>query len=103
DMVRRILRSMFAVGIDRWEPSPPPDMGAHNEIALRIARQGIVLLANRGVLPIAPESTARIAVIGGYAPPGAPAGPGAHAGGPAGGGPFGRAATRAGCRSGGTA
>ncbi|MCA2241323.1 glycoside hydrolase family 3 protein [Mycobacterium sp. WUMAC-067] len=74
DMVRRILRSMFAVGIDRAEPGPAPDMAAHNEIALRIARQGTVLLANRGALPVAPESGLRIAVIGGYAHLGVPAG-----------------------------
>jgi beta-glucosidase len=74
DMVRRILRSMFAVGIDRREAAPAPDPGAHNDIALQIARQGIVLLANRGVLPIAPGSAARIAVIGGYAQLGVAAG-----------------------------
>lgn len=74
DMVRRILRSMFAVGVDRPEAAPAPDMAAHNEIALQIARQGIVLLTNRGLLPLAPESTARIAVIGGYAHAGVPAG-----------------------------
>ncbi|WP_197519405.1 glycoside hydrolase family 3 protein [Mycobacterium sp. E2327] len=74
DMVRRILRSMFAVGIDRPEPAPAPDMNAHNDIALQIARRGIVLLANRGVLPIASESAARIAVIGGYAQLGVAAG-----------------------------
>lgn len=74
DMVRRILRSMFAVGVDRADAQAPPDLPAHNEIALRIARQGIVLLSNHGLLPLAPESTARIAVIGGYANVGAPAG-----------------------------
>jgi beta-glucosidase len=79
DMVRRILRSMFAVGIDRREAAPAPDLDAHNEIALQIARQGIVLLANRGVLPIAPESTARVAVIGGYAQLGVAAGYGSSA------------------------
>ncbi len=79
DMVRRILRSMFAVGIDRQEAAPAPDMAVHNEIALRIARQGIVLLANRGVLPLAPESTARIAVIGGHAQVGVAAGYGSSA------------------------
>ena len=79
DMVRRILRSMFAVGVDRGEVAPAPDMAAHNEIALRIARQGIVLLTNRGLLPLAPESTARIAVIGGYANVGVPAGYGSSA------------------------
>jgi beta-glucosidase len=44
DMVRRILRSMFAVGVDRWGPAPEVDMATHNEIALETARQGIVLL-----------------------------------------------------------
>lgn len=88
DMVRRILRSIFAVGVERREAVPEPDMNAHNDIALRIARQGIVLLANGGVLPIAPQSAARIAVIGGYAQLGVAAGygsstvvpPGGHAG-----------------------
>lgn len=74
DMVRRILRSMFAVGIDATAASPEPDMAAHNEIALRIARQGAVLLTNRGALPLAPEPGQRIAVIGGYAHLGVPAG-----------------------------
>lgn len=79
DMVRRILRSMFAVGVDRADTAPAPDLAAHNEIALRIARQGTVLLANRGLLPLAPESSARIAVIGGYANVGVPAGYGSSA------------------------
>lgn len=79
DMVRRILRSMFAVGIDDRPALPAPDMPAHNEIALRIARQGIVLLANRGALPLAPEPGAVIAVIGGYAQAGVAAGYGSSA------------------------
>jgi beta-glucosidase len=79
DMVRRILRSMFAVGIDRWEDSLSPDMNAHNEIALQIARRGVVLLTNRGTLPLKPDSTARIAVIGGYAQLGVPIGYGSSA------------------------
>lgn len=79
DMVRRILRSMFAVGIDRPDPTPEPNMAEHNEIALQIARQGIVLLTNRGLLPLAPESGVRIAVIGGYAHLGVPAGYGSSA------------------------
>jgi len=74
DMVRRILRSMFAVGIDRTDAAPTSDLAAHNEVALHIARQGTVLLINRGLLPLAPESDMRIAVIGGYAHVGVPAG-----------------------------
>ncbi|WP_077090412.1 beta-glucosidase [Mycobacterium rhizamassiliense] len=78
DMVRRILRSMFAVGIAERVAPPVPDMAAHNEIALRIARHGIVLLQNRGALPLGPEAT-RIAVIGGYAQLGVPTGCGSSA------------------------
>ncbi|WP_375488428.1 glycoside hydrolase family 3 C-terminal domain-containing protein [uncultured Mycobacterium sp.] len=79
DMVRRILRSIFAVGVDRWDTVPSPDMAAHNAIALDIARQGIVLLQNDGLLPLEPNSTARIAVIGGYAQLGVPTGCGSSA------------------------
>jgi beta-glucosidase len=74
DMVCRILRSMFAVGADNVDRAPPPDLAAHNEIALNIARQGTVLMTNRGMLPLASESKVRIAVIGGYAHVGVPAG-----------------------------
>ncbi|WP_459973851.1 beta-glucosidase [Mycobacterium sp. MUNTM1] len=74
DMVRRILRSMFAVGVDRTDAAPEPDLAAHNDIALEIARQGTVLLTNRGLLPLAPGSGPRIAVIGGFAHVGVPAG-----------------------------
>lgn len=72
DMVRRILRSMFAVGIDRRGDPPEPDMDAHNKVALQIAREGTVLLKNDGTLPLA--SVERIAVIGGYAQVGVPTG-----------------------------
>ena len=34
-------------------------MAAHDEIALETARQGIVLLKNDGVLPLAADTTAR--------------------------------------------
>lgn len=74
DMVRRILRSMFAVGVDSGGAAPEPDLASHNEVALEIARQGTVLLTNRGLLPLAPGSSPRIAVIGGHAHVGVPAG-----------------------------
>ncbi|MDT5175033.1 MAG: beta-glucosidase [Mycobacterium sp.] len=80
DMVRRILRSIYAVGIDQWEASAPPNMDAHNNIACEVARQGIVLLQNRGVLPLTDHAAAaRIAVIGGHAELGVPAGFGSSA------------------------
>jgi beta-glucosidase len=79
DMVRRILRSAYAVGIDRWGPAPAVDMAKHNEIALEAARQGIVLLKNNGVLPLATDKPLKIAVIGGYAQLGVPTGTGSGA------------------------
>jgi beta-glucosidase len=78
-MVRRILRSMYAVGIDAWGSGPEIDLAAHHEIALDGARQGIVLLKNDGVLPLAADGTARIAVIGGYSQLGVPVGTGSSA------------------------
>jgi beta-glucosidase len=79
EMVRRILRSMFAVGVDAWSDVPEVDMAAHNEVALATARQGIVLLKNDGLLPLATDTTARIAVIGGHAQVGVPTGCGSSA------------------------
>ena len=78
-MVRRILRSMYAVGIDAWGPAPEVDLDEHRAIALEGARQGIVLLENDGILPLAADTTARIAVIGGYAELGVPVGTGSSA------------------------
>lgn len=66
DMVQRILRSMYAVGVDECGRPPAIDMEAHNSTALEIARQGIVLLKNEGVLPLAAGKQS-IAVIGGEA------------------------------------
>jgi beta-glucosidase len=80
DMVRRILRSAYAVGIDKWEPAPPVDMAAHNAIALEAARQGIVLLKNDGsVLPLPTDRPLKIGVIGGYAQTGVVSGTGSGA------------------------
>jgi beta-glucosidase len=79
EMVRRILRSVYAVGVDALESAPAVDMAAHDDLALEAARQGIVLLENDGILPLAADSTARIAVIGGYAQLGVPVGTGSSA------------------------
>ncbi len=79
DMVRRILRSLFAVGVDSWGPPPHVDMAEHNEIALETARQGIVLLKNDGALPLAATEHMKIAVIGGHAQVGVPTGCGSSA------------------------
>ena len=74
DMVRRILTAMYAIGIG--DAAGEPDMDAHRAIALDTARQGIVLLENDGILPLA---AGRIAVIGGYAQLGVPCGTGSSA------------------------
>src|SRR6516164_7708493 len=79
DMVRRILRSMYAVGVDSWGPAPEVDMAAHNQIALETARQGIVLLKNDGALPLPSDRPLKIAVIGGHAQVGVPTGCGSSA------------------------
>ena len=52
DMVRRILRSLYAVGADEPSAPGPIDTAAHNQVALESERQGIVLLKNDGVLPL---------------------------------------------------
>jgi beta-glucosidase len=79
EMVRRILRSIFAVGVDARGDAPALDLAAHDEIARETARQGIVLLENDGALPLEPDTDARIAVIGGYAQLGVPTGTGSSA------------------------
>jgi beta-glucosidase len=79
DMVRRILRSMYAVGVDTWGPAPEVDMAAHNQISLETGRQGIVLLKNDGALPLTSDKPLKVAVIGGHAQVGVPTGCGSSA------------------------
>ena len=78
DMNRRILRSLFAVGVDRFPPSLRPiDFAANAAVAEQIARKGIVLLRNEGkALPLDAARIQRVAVIGGDADTGVPAGGG---------------------------
>ena len=67
DMNRRILRSIYALGLDTPGPRGTIDFAANGQVAEAVAREGIVLLRNRGgALPLA-ASAKRIAVIGGYA------------------------------------
>jgi beta-glucosidase len=66
DMVRRILYAIYVSGIDQWQgPQGLPDLAAHRELALKVARQGTVLLKNDGILPLSPAGKKTIAVIGG--------------------------------------
>ena len=67
DMVHRISRTFIAKGaID--DPVQPGkiDLTAHEAVTQADAEEGIVLLKNTQVLPLAP-STKRVAVIGGHA------------------------------------
>ncbi len=76
DMARRILRSIFAAGlIDRPPVKQPTDLKAHAAVMQQDAEQGIVLLKNDGVLPLAAHVKS-IAVIGGYADQGVMSGGG---------------------------
>jgi beta-glucosidase len=67
DMVRRVLRSMFAVGVfDAPDARGRIDFEAHARDVQQVAEHAIVVLRNeRGTLPLA-RTTKRIAVIGGY-------------------------------------
>ncbi|MCP8892075.1 beta-glucosidase [Sphingomonas faeni] len=66
DAVRRILRSVYAVGADKPTRPAPIDVAGHAQVALKTAQDGIVLLKNDGILPLA--KTARtILVVGGQA------------------------------------
>lgn len=68
DMVHRILRSMFAVGLFDHPPQRGKiDYAANAAVTRRVADAGIVLLKNaHHILPLA-AATPRIAVIGGRA------------------------------------
>lgn len=83
EMVRRMLRSIHAIGLHQLQPQPEIDLNQHNQVALEIARQGIVLLKNDGVLPLTADKS--IALIGGYAQLGVVTGAGSSAVLPAGG------------------
>ena len=67
DVVRRIARTLIAKGaIDDPVQPAPIDFAAHAQVTEADAEEGIVLLKNRGVLPLA-ANLQRIAVIGGHA------------------------------------
>ncbi|MEH3048091.1 beta-glucosidase [Sphingomonas adhaesiva] len=69
DMVRRILRSMFANGlVDRPVAIAPIDAAADRAVAQDAAERGAVLLRNaRDTLPLRAAALHRVVVIGGHA------------------------------------
>lgn len=66
DAVRRVLRSVFAVGADKLQPQPVTDPALHSALARRAAAEGMVLLKNNGILPLANDARS-ILVVGGFA------------------------------------
>ncbi|MGQ3045407.1 MAG: beta-glucosidase [Niveispirillum sp.] len=77
DMSRRILRSMFAAGLFDGKPVKPQiDAAAHAAVAKKVADEGIVLLANKGILPLKGGAGKKIVVIGGQADAGVLSGAG---------------------------
>jgi beta-glucosidase len=66
DAVRRILHSIYAVGLDHPPPATPVDLAAHGALVRELAAAGCVLLKNDGVLPLT-GSTRRVLVVGGHA------------------------------------
>lgn len=76
DMVHRILRTLFAVGVmDRPAQLAPIDYAANGRASQAVAEEGAVLLKNdENLLPL--KSAKRIAIIGGEAQFGVPSGGG---------------------------
>ncbi len=66
DKVRRILRAMYFTGImDAEWPAPDVELVEHRSIVREAGRSGIVLLKNdNDVLPLNPNGTQTLAVIG---------------------------------------
>ena len=78
-MVRRILRSIYRVGVDQWGPPPEIDMDAHHEVALQNATARHGAPEKRQAAPPRIGNDDRIAVIGGFGQLGVPAGTGSSA------------------------
>ncbi len=76
DMNRRVLYAIYASGADKPAATSAIDFKANGDVAEATAKEGIVLLRNRGnALPLA-ASAKSIAVIGGYADSGVLSGAG---------------------------
>lgn len=62
---RNILRLMFRTNMAKNRPRGCKGSQEHFDVALKVAEEGIVLLKNeKNILPIDPETTMKIAVIG---------------------------------------
>ena len=56
EMVRRILRSMYAIGVDAWGPAPEVDMAAHGGSRSRPPGRASCSCKNDGILPLATDA-----------------------------------------------
>ncbi len=76
DMARRVLTSIFAHGLADETADPQElDVAVSDRAALAIAREGMVLLRNQGLLPLSAD-TPKLLVIGANADRGVPSGGG---------------------------
>lgn len=76
DMNRRVLYAIYATGADNSAATSTIDFKANGDVAEATAKEGIVLLRNRGnLLPLA-ASAKKVTVIGGYADTGVLSGAG---------------------------
>jgi len=67
DAVRRILRVKYCFDLDTDPPERNPEEVAteeHAALALEVARKGVVLLKNDGILPLDRESIESVVVVG---------------------------------------
>nr|WP_231748065.1 glycoside hydrolase family 3 N-terminal domain-containing protein [Auraticoccus cholistanensis] len=69
--LRRVLRQKIELGLlDRgWEPDPTGpapelDNADNRAVARRLAEESVVLLANDGILPLAPDASGRVLLVG---------------------------------------
>jgi beta-glucosidase len=75
-MNRRILYTIYAHGVDQPLSKRAIDFNANGDVAEATAKEGIVLLRNRGnALPLA-TSAKKITILGGHADTGVPSGAG---------------------------
>jgi beta-glucosidase len=76
EMNRRVLYAIYANGVDQPAAKSAIDFKANGDVAEAVAKEGIVLLRNRGnALPLA-ATAKKIVVIGGYADTGVLSGAG---------------------------
>lgn len=66
ESVRRILRSLYAVGADKISEPAAIDYDGNGKVAREAAARGIVLLKNDGILPL-DGSAKKVLVVGGFA------------------------------------